>query len=491
MSRYEKAFWALAGGLFAFQLIYLAVTPYELAPDEAYYWTWSKRLAWGYFSKPPLVAAVMWLTTSLGGDTPFFVRLGAPIFAFLSYVALFYLAKGLFDERVAFWSFLLAATTAASPVGGLVMTIDPPLLAFWGLTLLFLWRGLGGKAIYWYLAGLTLGLGLLSKYTMGALVPSVFAYLLFTPRARKWLRRGEPYLWVLMGGAIFLPHLLWEWRHGMVAIEHTASLVEGEGLRPYYFLEFLATQFGLLTPVTFCLVVYGLWKGGKEALKGVDPWAFPFWAAAPLLGICVAVSLSGPCYANWGAPAYIGAFVLAASSVIEAPWPPERKGRLLKGAVALGAAVCLLIYGMDLLRFLPIPQGDLPTSRLMGWRTLGQEVAAVRASHGGQPFVITKDRRFVAELAFYTPGAFPRVYQYNPTGRPRSQFDLWGGIEDEVGSDAVFVTKKGRGVPEGLREAFDRCERLKDVDITWRGRFVKGFTLYLCRDFKGFKRRER
>ncbi|RLA79549.1 MAG: glycosyl transferase family 39, partial [Deltaproteobacteria bacterium] len=184
MSRYEKAFWALAGGLFAFQLIYLAVTPYELAPDEAYYWTWSKRLAWGYFSKPPLVAAVMWLTTSLGGDTPFFVRLGAPIFAFLSYVALFYLAKGLFDERVAFWSFLLAATTAASPVGGLVMTIDPPLLAFWGLTLLFLWRGLGGKAIYWYLAGLTLGLGLLSKYTMGALVPSVFAYLLFTPRAR-------------------------------------------------------------------------------------------------------------------------------------------------------------------------------------------------------------------------------------------------------------------------------------------------------------------
>ena len=484
--RYERLFWVLAGGFFCFQLLYLWINPYDLAPDEAYYWTWSKRLAWGYFSKPPLVAWVMALSTALGGDSPFFVRLGAPVFSFVTYIALFYLAKGLFNPRVALWSFLLAVTTVGGPLGGLIMTIDPPLIAFWALSLLFLWRAAEGKEAYWYLGGLTLGGGLLSKYTMGALVPSVFAYLLLAPRARGWLRKKEPYLWVVIGSLIFLPHLLWEWRHGLVAFRHTTSLVQSRGLSPWTFLEFVGTQFGLLTPLTFCLVAYGLWRGTREVLRGgPDPYLFPFCSSAPLLGLCLAISFTAPCYANWAAPAYLGAFVLAAASVLEAPWPERRKRRLLGAAVALGGAICLLTYGMDLLRALPIPQRDLPTSRIMGWRKLGQEVKGLRERHGGAPFLISHDRRFVAELAFYVPGAFPRVYFYNPKGYPRSQFDLWGGLQQEVGSDAIYVTKKGRAVPEPLRRAFERCEWAEDVEVTYRGKFVKGFSLYLCEGFKG------
>lgn len=479
----EKVFWCIVGGLLAFQLLYLAFTPYDLSPDEAYYWAWAKRLAWGYFSKPPLVAAIIHLSTFLGGDSPFFVRLAAPLLSFATHIALFYLARGLFGPKVALWSFLLAVATAATPTAGLIMTIDPPLLASWAWCLLLLWWAFKGRARYWYLSGVILGLGLLSKYTMGALVPSVFAYMFLTPRARIWLRRREPYLWLAIGTAVFLPHLWWEWRHGLIAFRHTASLVEAEGLRPYYLLEFLGTQFGLLTPLTFCLVAYGLGKGAKEALRGSEPWAFPFWAAAPLLGLCLLISLTGPCYANWGAPAYIGGFVLASAAVQHAPWSQRRKRRWLRGAVALGGGVCVLIYGMDLLRFLPIPQAELPTSRVMGWKALGEEVAQLRGVYEPKPFVISKSRRIAAELAFYS-GAFPRVYQYNPTPYPRSQFDLWGGLKEEVGSDAIFVTEKGDRVPEGLLQDFaGGCEPLKDVEVRWHGRFVKGFSLYLCRGF--------
>ena len=33
----------------------------ELQGDEAYYWLYSKYLAWGYYDHPPMVAAFIWI----------------------------------------------------------------------------------------------------------------------------------------------------------------------------------------------------------------------------------------------------------------------------------------------------------------------------------------------------------------------------------------------------------------------------------------------
>ena len=38
------------------RMLYVAIVPLDLAPDEAYYWDWSRQLDWGYYSKPPMVA---------------------------------------------------------------------------------------------------------------------------------------------------------------------------------------------------------------------------------------------------------------------------------------------------------------------------------------------------------------------------------------------------------------------------------------------------
>ena len=54
------------------RLVAAASTP--LMVDEAYYWTWSRRLAAGYYDHPPLVAYVIRLGTLLAGDTEFGVR---------------------------------------------------------------------------------------------------------------------------------------------------------------------------------------------------------------------------------------------------------------------------------------------------------------------------------------------------------------------------------------------------------------------------------
>ncbi|MBF8261431.1 MAG: conserved membrane protein of unknown function, partial [candidate division NC10 bacterium] len=70
-------FWLFLGFAVTFHLWFIASGRLDLAPDEAHYWTWSKRLDWSYYSKGPMVAYLIALSTRLGGDTDFYVRLPA------------------------------------------------------------------------------------------------------------------------------------------------------------------------------------------------------------------------------------------------------------------------------------------------------------------------------------------------------------------------------------------------------------------------------
>src|SRR5579863_3099354 len=74
------------------RLLWLALQPADLYPDEAQYWLWSRHLALGYYSKPPLVAWAIALTTALFGNGSFAIRLSAPLFHALA--ALFVYGTG-------------------------------------------------------------------------------------------------------------------------------------------------------------------------------------------------------------------------------------------------------------------------------------------------------------------------------------------------------------------------------------------------------------
>src|SRR3954469_17846557 len=97
----------LAGGtaltvaaLVLLRLVAAAYTP--LTFDEAYYWTWSKHLAGGYYDPPPMVAVVIRLGTLIAGDTELGVRLVSILLALPMSYAVFRAAEILFGSvRVA------------------------------------------------------------------------------------------------------------------------------------------------------------------------------------------------------------------------------------------------------------------------------------------------------------------------------------------------------------------------------------------------------
>ena len=86
--------------LVALRLAAAAWTP--LTFDEAYYWMWSKHLAFGYYDHPPMVAFVIRAGTVIAGDTELGVRLVSILLALPMSFAVYRTASILFGgQRVA------------------------------------------------------------------------------------------------------------------------------------------------------------------------------------------------------------------------------------------------------------------------------------------------------------------------------------------------------------------------------------------------------
>ena len=238
----------------------------ELAPDEAYYWYWSKHLDLSYADHPPMVAYIMAFFTAIGGNTEFFVRMGGIILSTIALVLLYQTCVTLFPhKKIIAWELIfLFNITLLFPAGCIVQTPDTPMLFFWTAAIFF-----GSKIVmqgspgYWYLWGIALGLGLLSKYTMILLVPCTLLFLLVSPSARYWLKRKEPYLALLIAFIVFSPVIYWNWQHHWVSFFYQLQ----QGLSPQRkrniyrlflkLLEYSGGQAGVITPLLFiALIIY-------------------------------------------------------------------------------------------------------------------------------------------------------------------------------------------------------------------------------------------
>src|SRR5574338_203766 len=91
-------FWIIVSKIFI--ILMILYSGIGLMPDEAQYWTWSKALSYGYYSKPAGIAWQIAFGCSIFGDTELGVRFGSVILSiFLSY-GIYWLAKGVgLDEK--------------------------------------------------------------------------------------------------------------------------------------------------------------------------------------------------------------------------------------------------------------------------------------------------------------------------------------------------------------------------------------------------------
>src|SRR5207253_2956979 len=164
--------------------------------DEAYYWTWSKHLAGGYYDHPRMVALVIRLGTPISGDTELGVRLVSILLALPMSFALYRSAEMLFGgRRVAATATVLFNVTLMASVGTMIVTPDAPLLVASSFVLFCLAKVLEtGRGAWWLAAGVAVGAALLSKYTALFFGPAILIWLIAVPKLRRWLISPWPYL---------------------------------------------------------------------------------------------------------------------------------------------------------------------------------------------------------------------------------------------------------------------------------------------------------
>ena len=96
MDKNIKLLFYLSSSFIIFKIIAIYYTELGFHGDEAQYWVWSKNLAGGYFSKPPLLPWLIKSITSIFGDS-FFILKSIPIFLYciISYL-IFILTRNYF-----------------------------------------------------------------------------------------------------------------------------------------------------------------------------------------------------------------------------------------------------------------------------------------------------------------------------------------------------------------------------------------------------------
>ena len=165
-------------------------THLELVGDEAYYWLWSRHPDFCYLDKGPVIAWFISAGTALFGQTVFGIRFFATLLALGTGIGIFFLARRLFSDRVAFWSVLLAAVTPLFAVGATLMTIDTVYIFFWTLAALTFWYAKDQTRLgWWLLTGVLVGLSMLSKYTGAIELVSFVGFCAWHPPSRQHFRR--------------------------------------------------------------------------------------------------------------------------------------------------------------------------------------------------------------------------------------------------------------------------------------------------------------
>jgi 4-amino-4-deoxy-L-arabinose transferase-like glycosyltransferase len=482
--------------LTGFRLWYAAV--HGLVQDESYYWQWSRRLAPAYFDQGPGIAFLIRIGTSLFGDTSFGVRFMTVLLGAGTGWLIFLTARRWFGATVAFWTVALLNIAPLFAVGAMIANYDGPQVFFWAAALYAVtWTVQENRAAGWYLVGLCVGLSALCKLTGLLFAPCVLAYLLLSPAHRRWLLTPYPYLGFVLALLIFSPVLVWNARNDWYNFQHGAALgSRGRGLPVLRLLgDFLGGQALVLGPLLFLaeLGVLGALTARLRDREMPERERFLVAFAAPILLLCLYISLRSKMEANWPAPAHL-AGVLAVTAWGVASW-----NRLITRAVLIPAAVVSLVATVVLLFPVLLPRlGFRVTADLAqkandtyGWPELLAQVQAARQEleREGKPvFLASINYRLPSLMAFYLPD-HPETHGLFLDTR-RDQYFIWTKPETLIGQNAL-VAFDDPNKPESvalLKRYFASVEEPRRIAV-YRDGFegpVKQWFLYLCRDFKGY-----
>lgn len=480
----------LIGYTILLRLMYLGSI--ELIQEEAYYWNYSQHMAPGYLDHPPMVALLIRFGTMLFGNNELGVRFGAFICWFITAFYTYRLTHTIFNRDTAFRAVILVAALPIFFGVAVVITPDAPLIACWSGALYYLCRALVQEQRHaWYGAGIWLGLGLASKYTIVFLGPAIVLYMLLNAPARKWFLKPQPYLAAIVALAVFSPVIWWNYQH-----DWASFLFQSQGrlqASPEFSThELLASILVLLTPTGFLAAVYTMrpqlarLEFLTSTLGNLSRRNYLFGLTMVIIPLMIFIlfSLTREIKLNWTGPLWLSLLPFMActmagrtdrpSWLVTRLWP----GTLVMLVLGYGTLLHYCAIGLPGLSY---GNGDF----LFGWEDLAQQVEervqTIAAREGERPVVAGMDHyRIASGLAFYRNKQMPQgVAHYSVEETTGSQ--LFGGgalmynywYPPALASDRdilVIAHNKEQLEPADFGNHYQKLGDIGEITLTKRGK---------------------
>ncbi len=228
---------------------FLQHSSYQPHRDEYLYLAEGSHMAWGYMEVPPMLSVFAWLTNAFGGSM-FWIKIWPAIFGALTFLLV---GKIILS---------LGGKTFALILGWLPFMLDGYMRLFFlfqpNFLEVFAWTMIGYSVIRYiqteknkwlYVLGITIGLGVMSKYSVAFYAASVLAGLLFTGYRRIYTNKHLYYA----GGIallIALPNIFWQYNHNIPLITHMKELQDTQ-LQYIDHTDFIISQFLMNFPCMF------------------------------------------------------------------------------------------------------------------------------------------------------------------------------------------------------------------------------------------------
>ena len=392
----------IIAGLLAIRIVLVMASPLELYADEAQYWRWGQTLEWGYYSKPPMIAWVIHLSTAIFGDSQWAVRFFAPILHAIAALILFLLSRRMFGSLAGLFTVVTYLLMPGITLSSGVISTDGVLFPFWCLALYLFWR-LREDDLGWIgviTLGTAIGVGFLSKYAMLYFAIGIVLTSLIDRPTRKAMLSPKGAVSIAMAALVFAPHLVWNAANEFKTVSHTVDNANlgGDLFNLDHFPQFIGDQMGVFGPVCFIALIAGIvflrpkpqladLGDAAHAQDAKERWLVCF--IVPVLIIIAVQAVLSRAHANWAATAYPAASVFIGGFLIRARgWRPAFwTGIALQGLI--GALFITLALGPPSWSAALGRDNDL--KRVRGWEALSEQLN--REIERLQPTAILVDER--------------------------------------------------------------------------------------------------
>ncbi len=394
----------------------------ELIADEAYYWTYSNELDWGYFDHPPMVA--IWITISkfFFSEGELSVRFFSSITLSLSFYVIWLTITNPKKHSYTWWFILIILSTALFNAYGFITVPDTPLMLFTSFFLLGYRKYTSNKSfLSYFILALSMTGMLYSKYQ------SVLIILFVLISNLKVLKDGKIWLTTLTTLLLYSPHLYWQFINDFPSFKY--HLFERKESTVYRFRDTYMHLVNMIAIIGFTFPI--VYKSLFNNLKTKDTFqkALNFLTIGFIVFFFI-TTFKGHAQAQWIVPISIPLIIITFNFLIENK----------KSLKTFKILACISIFILTFLRLAMANEGILPKQFEMHGNK--KWVSNLHAKIKEETPLFLNSYQNTSLYWFYSG---KRPFQYNSWSSRKNQYDLYSFNQNITIDNPVIIESRNYG----------------------------------------------